>query len=181
LRLVDARAFSSEVDTSSRRENATNQNPRAFSDSIEAGNALERRTFKSNRTVALTFCLSIGFSPKPVSAFGSDALDPDDFGSNRPNQDFAVYILGLDRWAMINRFQEIGEIEEDIKNIVATIKNVTVTLAWMDEAVARLKWVRDRLEDAEGQSGEVATVIPLRPPQKRNAGRPRKNTSKASK
>lgn len=55
------------------------------------------------------------------------------------NQDFAVYILGLDRLAMINRFQEIGEIEEDIKNIAATIKNVTVTLAWMDEAVARLK------------------------------------------
>src|SRR6266568_4790497 len=37
---------------------------------------LERWMFKWNRFAVLSFCLSVGFFPKPVPTFGSDALVP---------------------------------------------------------------------------------------------------------
>jgi hypothetical protein len=70
------RAFSSEVDTGSRKENASKQKDRARYDSIQSKSALEYFPFELNHYGALSFC----FGAFSSNAFSSKAYPESDIG-----------------------------------------------------------------------------------------------------
>jgi hypothetical protein len=68
--LVDITVFKKEIDAGAAAMREAMETVTPFGGAESAARKLERRTFKSNRTAALSSCLSIGFSQNRYPLLG---------------------------------------------------------------------------------------------------------------